>query len=578
MDPRGEPHGEEQIMKKTENSTDKAQPDQDVTRREFVKTGALATAGIITGAPAFLRGQNLNNKMNIAFIASGGRATASMGELTLSSGRGGGGRGAAAAPAPAPAGRGFGGRGRGAAAAAEAAAHPDENVTVICDVNENALDSAGLRFPQAKKYTDYRKVFDSPNDFDAVVVATPEHHHVFATYLALTMGKHVYCEKPLTYNIWEARLIRETAAKFPNLSTQMGNQGHASAARRTIREILQTGVIGPVHEVHVWADRAWGLQWESSADRFDRPHGWYSAPGSKPGSRGVQIVNRFKETMPIPPKEVHNGPHTQELFDLWVGPAPARPYHATYFPGPRWYRWWDVANGTMSDLGSHDNDVPYTVLDIWREIGGRRVLAPATVESISNNLGPAHPELAPATLRATYEYPAVGSQPALKLVWHQGESKPTQWTEEMGGRSCLFIGEKGMLTGNGQLLPLSSGGRGGGGGRGGRAGGGAAPQGPAPAGPFADFQPPPETIPRSPGHWVEWVQYAKGQTKTPPGSNFQYSGWTTEANHLGNVAYRTGKKIEWDYVNLRATNAPEAAPFIKRPQYRKGWTGILPGS
>ena len=147
-------------------------------------------------------------------------------------------------------------------------------------------------------------------------MSTAEHTHAFATYLALTHGKHVYCEKPLTYNIWEARLIRETAAKYPKLSTQMGNQGHASAARRTIKEILMTGVIGPVREVHVWADRAWGLQDAASAEKFDKPHGFYN---------GIQIVDRFKEEMPIPPTN---------HFDLWLGPAPARPFHETYFPGP----------------------------------------------------------------------------------------------------------------------------------------------------------------------------------------------------------------------------------------------------
>ena len=116
-------------------------------------------------------------------------------------------------------------------------------------------------------------MFDRPNDFDAVVVSTAEHTHALATYLALTHGKHVYCEKPLAYNIWETRLIRETAAKFPKLSTQMGNQGHALPARRMLREILDTGVIGPVHEVHVWAERAWGLQDAASAEKFDQPHG-----------------------------------------------------------------------------------------------------------------------------------------------------------------------------------------------------------------------------------------------------------------------------------------------------------------
>ena len=151
-------------------------------------------------------------------------------------------------------------------------------------MNQNAVDAAAQRFPQAETFNDFRRVFDKPDAFDAVVVSTAEQTHALATYLALTHGKHVYCEKPLTYNIWEARLIRETAAKYPKLSTQMGNQGHASPARRKIKEILNTGVIGPVREVHVWADRAWGLQDAASAEKFDKPHGFYN----------VQIVDRFR--------------------------------------------------------------------------------------------------------------------------------------------------------------------------------------------------------------------------------------------------------------------------------------------
>ena len=243
-------------MKKTMNKT----LSRRMTRREFV--GRALAAGIISGAPAFLRGQNLNSKLNIAFIACGGRANASLGELTLVPGRGAGG-------------------GRRAGAVAEGP-HPDENVAVICDVNQLALDSASQRYPQAKKFTDLRRVFDRPNDFDAVVVSTAEHTHALATYLALRHGKHVYCEKPLAYNIWETRLIRETAAKYPKLSTQMGNQGHASPARRMSKEILNTGIIGAVHEVHVWADRAWGLQDAASAEKFDKPHGFYN---------GIQIMD-----------------------------------------------------------------------------------------------------------------------------------------------------------------------------------------------------------------------------------------------------------------------------------------------
>lgn len=487
--------------------TTKEQRPFTVTRREFVG-GALAAGATVVGAPALLRGQNLNSKLNIAFIGAGGRGTANMRELTIIPGE----------------------ERRGRPPEPGAGPHPDENVAVLCDVDQNYLDAASQRYPKAKTYKDFRRIFDAPDDFDAVVISLAEQTHAVAAYLALTHGKHLYCEKPLCYNIWETRLIRETAAKYPDLSTQMGNQGHASERRRTIREILDTGVIGPVREVHVWADRAWGLQDAASAAKFDQPHGFYN---------GIQIVDRFPEEMPVP---------AHFDWDLWLGPAPYRPYHATYFPGPRWYRWWDFANGTMSDLGSHDNDVPYTVLDLWRTDGsGAKVLAPLTVEAVSHNVPVAHRELAPATLRATFEFAAVGRQPALKLVWHQGDSKPPGWAESWGGRSQVFIGDNGILLGNGKLLPEEK---------------------------FKDFQTPPATLPRSPGHYVEWVNFAKRKGPVP-GSNFQYSGWTTEANHLGNVAYRTGKKIEWDYQNMRATNAAEADPFIKRPEYRKGWDGIL---
>jgi predicted dehydrogenase len=489
--------------------TTKKMRQSQMTRREFV-VGALAAGGVITGAPAFLRGQNLNNKLNIAMIACGGRALANM------NGDGGG-----------------SGRGRGAAPGGDAPAAtpsaptgiPAENITVLCDVNQAAVDAAARRFPNAKKYTDFRRVFDSPNDFDAVMVSTCEHTHTIATYLALTHGKHVYCEKPLTHDIWEARLIRETAAKYPKLATQTGNQGHASPVRRQIKELIMAGAIGPVREVHVWAGRAWGLQGAESALKLDQPHGFYN---------GIQITDRFKEEMPIPPSIA---------WDLWLGPAPARPFHATYLPGPRWYRWWDFGNGTMSDLGGHDNDVVFQVLDIRQ---------PLTVEAVSP-MGKAHPELAPATMTVTYEFPARGSAPPVKLTWHQGESKPPQWHENkipQNDRAQLFIGDKGMLFAGGggalQLLPEEQ---------------------------FKGYQTPPETLPRSPGHWNEWILACKGLGPAP-GSNFQYSGWCTESNHLGNVAYRTGKKIEWDYANLRARNAPEADKFIRRP-YRKDWEGIL---
>lgn len=286
-----------------------------------------------------------------------------------------------------------------------------ENIVALCDVNDKNLEQAAKKFPAARKYTDFRKVFDHPGDFDAVVVSTCEHTHAFATMLALKHGKHVYCEKPLTHNICEARKIREAAAKA-KVSTQMGIQIHATENYRQVVELVQSGIIGPVHEAHVWVSRAWGWQSEADAKR----HGDI-----------VWVTERPTKTEAVP----------EGLdWDLWLGPAPSRPYHSVYFPGPKWYRWWDFGNGTMSDLGSHWNDLPFWAL---------KLQAPLTVEP---NGTPPHAEIAPASMSATYEYGARGAMPPVRLTWYQGELKPKIWIT--GGipqwdSGCLFVGSKGMI-------------------------------------------------------------------------------------------------------------------------------------
>jgi predicted dehydrogenase len=436
-------------------------------RRRFTRT-LLATAGAITAAPALLRGQNLNNKLNIAVIATGGRGASNLDSVS------------------------------------------SENIVALCDVNAQALDSAAAKHPQARKTADFRKVFDDPKAFDAVVVSTCEHTHAFVTMLALQHGKHVYCEKPLTHNIWEARRIRETAART-KVATQMGIQIHATENYRQVVELIQGGAIGGVTEVHVWVSRAWG--WQSEAD-------------AKRHNDIVWVVERPAESQPVPA-------HLD--WELWLGPAPARPFHSVYFPGPKWYRWWDFGNGTMSDLGSHWNDLPFWAL---------KLQAPLTIEASGP---PPHPEIAPATMSATYEYAARGDMPPVKLTWHQGESKPDLWSRgaiPQWDSACLFIGAKGMVLadyGKHVLLPEKD---------------------------FVGFQKPAPTLPRSPGHHVEWIQACKDGK--PTSANFEYSGWLTEANHLGNVAYRTGKKLVWDPKRLMASNAPEAEAFIHR-KYREGW-------
>ncbi|MEZ6122548.1 MAG: hypothetical protein R3C49_05150 [Planctomycetaceae bacterium] len=223
-------------------------------------------------------------------------------------------------------------------------------------------------------------------------------------------------------------------------------------------------------------------------------------------------------------------------WDLWLGPAPERPFHEVYFPGPKWYRWWDFGNGTMSDLGSHWIDLPFWAL---------KLNAPQTIEAGGP---PPHAEIAPASMQVTYEYGEREDMPAVTVHWYQGANKPDIWSS--GGipkwdSGVLFVGDNGMLLsdyGKHVLLPEDR---------------------------FTDFKRPDPWIPKSVGHHAEWILAAK--TGSPTTCNFQYAGWLTEANHLGNVAYRVGRKLEWDAENMRATNTSEAEPFLKR-KYRSGWS------
>jgi predicted dehydrogenase len=441
-------------------------PCKTLTRRQFNAT-VLAAGGALA-APGILRSQNAVNKLNIAMIGCGGRGGANLNGVA------------------------------------------SENIVALCDVNQKAVDAAAAKYPKARQFTDFRKLFDHAKEFDAVVVSTCEHTHFPATMLALRHGKHVYCEKPLTHNIWEARKIREEMAKS-KVVTQMGIQLHASDNYRRVVELIQGGIIGPVREVEVWVSRAWGWQSPEDAQKYKDI---------------VSITDRPRERVDIP---------AGLDWDLWLGPAPQRPFHSVYVPGPKWYRWWDFGSGTMSDLGSHRIDLPFWAL---------RLRAPLTIAAT----GPTpHPELAPASMSVTYEYGSRGSQPPVKLTWHQGVNKPEIWKANGIPRSengCLFVGEKGMLLadyGKYVLLPEKN---------------------------FTDVKLPEPTLPRVKSHYAGWIEACKGNTTAL--ADFVYSGWLTEANHLGNVAYRLGKKLEWDSESLRVKNAPEADPIIKR-EYRKGW-------
>lgn len=447
---------------------DKQPATPSLTRRRFL--GATAVVAATMGMPAIVRGQNLNEKLNIAIIGAGGRGGANLNGVS------------------------------------------SENIVALCDVSEDNLNAAAANHPNARKVRDFRKLYDHAAEFDAVVVSTCEHTHAFATLPALQLGKHVYCEKPLTHNIYEARVIREAANKA-GVATQMGTQIHAGDNYRRVVELVQSGAIGAISDVHVWVGRAWG---------------WHASEADAQAAKDIVFLQERPATADAIPAGLD--------WDLWVGPAPERPFNNVYVPGPKWYRWWDFGNGTMSDLGSHWIDLPFWALNLDY---------PRTIEAAGP---PAHAELAPASMEVTYTYGARGDRGPLALTWYQGSHKPRLWKEEaipQWDSGVLFVGEKGMLLadyGKHMLLPEDD---------------------------FENFIPPDPFIPASRGHYEEWIHACK--TGEPTTCNFEYAGWLTEANHLGNVAYRVGKKLEWDPQKLAATNAPEADAFIKRV-YRNGWT------
>ncbi|HXG24951.1 MAG TPA: Gfo/Idh/MocA family oxidoreductase [Chthonomonadales bacterium] len=369
-----------------------------------------------------------------------------------------------------------------------------QNIVALCDVDENYLSAAAQNYPSAKTYHDFRKLLEQKG-LDAVVISTPDHTHAPATILALQAGLHVYCEKPLTHSVYEARVVAELAKKHRCI-TQMGTQIHAGSNYRRVVELVKSGAIGKVAEVHVWVS------------------GGY-AGGDRPA-----------DTPPVPP-HLH--------WDLWLGPAPVRPYHPAYVPF-HWRGWWDFGNGTLGDMACHHMDLPYWALDLRH---------PLTIESEGP---PVHPESCPPWLIVRYQYPARGEQPPISLTWYNGDKRPPYFAEGKlpsdWSAGTLFIGEKGMLLADynrHMLLPEKE---------------------------FVGFEPPKPFIPESIGHYNEWIEACKtGGTTT---CNFDYSGALTEAVLLGNVAYRTGQKLEWDAQNLKATNCPEADRLLRR-EWRKGW-------
>jgi predicted dehydrogenase len=404
------------------------------------------------------------------------------------------------------AGIGVGGQG-----ASDLEALESQNIVALCDVDWRHAGDTFKRYPNAKKYKDFRRMLDEEDkSIDAVVVATPDHVHAPASMAAIKRGKHVYCEKPLTHSVYEARMIAE-AAREHKVATQMGNQGQADEETRLLREYVWDGAIGPVREAHVWTDRPLNglnkVYWPQGVDRpTDRP---------KP-------------------------PDTLD-WDLWLGPAPQRPYNPAYLPFV-WRGWWDFGTGALGDIGCHALDPVFRVLKLGH---------PTSVEAISTLV---NSETYPVASMVHYQFPARGEQPAVKLTWYDGGMRPPRPDEleddrQMGTNGALYIGDKGKML-NGRLIPESK---------------------------MSEYKKPDPTIPRSPGHHIEWIEACKGGK--PAGSNFpDHAGLLAQAVLLGNVALRpelkermNRTKLMWDGENMKITNVPDANQFLQR-EYRKGWT------
>jgi len=441
---------------------------QKLSRRRFIAGSTAAASGLLLSGPLTLRAASPrrispNEKLNIGIIGAGGKGMENINGVA------------------------------------------SENIVAICDVDETRAAEAFKKLPEARRYKDFRKMLESEKTLDAVIVTTPDHTHAPAAVMAMKLGRHVYCEKPLTQAIHEARVMRDIAAQ-QKVATQMGNQGHSFDSTRRVVEIVQSGAIGAVSDVHVWTDRPiW-------------PQG----------------VNRPKDT-PLVPAGVD--------WDLWLGPAPHRPYHPDYIPF-KWRGWWDFGTGALGDMGCHNIDTSYWALKLG-------IPTSVEAESSGDNL-----ETYPAWSIIRFQFAAREKLPATTLTWYDGGKVPAKELFEGGTlpkneipkNGSLMIGDKGKIlltewnADNFQLLPTDK---------------------------FADFKGPDPTIPRSESHYKEWIAACKGGPAAM--SNFDYAAQLTETVLLGNLALRCGKRIEWDAKAMKAKGCPEADALIK-PAYRSGWT------
>lgn len=400
-----------------------------------------------------------------------------------------------------------------------------EKVVALCDLDHQRSAPVFQAFPSAARYHDFRKMLDKEaKNFDALIIATPDHTHALILMAAFRLEKHVYCAKPITHTIGEARKIREALARSKGLVTMSSVQSSASDAARRTTEVLTSGAIGPVRDLHIWCS-----------------HPVYPCSLVRP-----------KET-PAPPAGMD--------WDMWIGPAPYRPYHPVYHP-VGWRAWWDFGSGNVADMACH------TLHVYFREL---KLGAPSAVYGCASTRyegffqRASTPECESHANVVTWEFPARGELPPLCVHWYDGGMKPHRPTEldrslGMPHDGLLFVGEKGKLmaayTGGN---PFRRGGK---------------PRGPAggillPEDEFRDFPDPPPTLPRVQDHYQEWTQACKSGSRTSCPVDFGCE--MTEMALLGTIALRTGRVLEWDAAGMRITNTEQANALVD-PPYRAGWS------
>ncbi len=384
-----------------------------------------------------------------------------------------------------------------------------ENIVALCDVDQHFAGPTIQRYPKAGLYTDFRKMLDKQKDIDGVLVATPDHTHAVISLAAMRAGKHVYCQKPLTHDVYEARTLAQ-AAKQCKVATQMGIQGHSMEGIRLICEWIWAGLIGEVREVDAWCSLSY--------------YPWGHAKWSSPW--GV----RPKETPPLP---------AGLDWDLWIGPAPMRPYHRAYHP-VTWRCWWDFGCGMMGDRGAHTLDPVFQALKLG---------PPASIDATCCG-GTA--DVHPLSAIVTFRFPERAGLPPLRLTWYEG-TRPPRPEDLEDGRSLpdqggtLFKGSKGTIMAgvygeSPRIIPEAK---------------------------MRELKLPDKTLPRVRGsHEQDWVRACK--TGQPAGADFAYSGPLIELCLLGNLAKRVNTRIVWDAENLKITNLPEANRYL-RTERRKGW-------